>query len=58
MSASDLYWDDLYGKFCFGRRVNGVHMNVFEFGYTLNEVRDGVFNYQQDHVLEEYGSNK
>jgi hypothetical protein len=58
MTASDLYWDDLYGKFCFGKRTNSVHMNVFEFGYTINEVRDGVFNYQQDHVLEEYVSNK
>ena len=58
MTASDLYWDDLYGKCCFGRRTNSVRMNVFEFGYTINEVRDGVFNYQQDHALEEYGSNK
>lgn len=58
MTASDLYWDDLYGKFCFGRKVNDVHMSMFESGYTINEVRDGVFNYQQDHVLEEYVSNK
>lgn len=56
--ASDLYWDDFYGKFCFGRKVNDVHMSVFESGYTINEVRDGVFNYQQDHALEEYVSNK
>lgn len=58
MTSSDLYWDDFYGKFCFGRRVNGVHMSVFESAYTINDVRDGVFNYQQDHALEEYGSNK
>lgn len=56
--ASDLYWDDFYGKFCFGRKVNDVHMSVFKSGYTINEVRDGVFNYQQDHALEEYVSNK
>ena len=58
MTASDLYWDDFYGKFCFGRRINSVHMSVFKFGHTINEVRDGVFDYQQDHALEEYVSNK
>lgn len=58
MTASDLYWDDFYGKFCFGRRVNDVHMNVFESAYTINEVRDGVVNYQRGHALEEYVSNK
>lgn len=58
MTASDLCWDDFYGKFCFGRRVNDVHMNVFESAYTINEVRDGVVNYQRGHALEEYVSNK
>lgn len=58
MTASDLYWDDFYGKFCFGRKVNDVHMSVFESAYTINEVRDGVVNYQRGHALEEYVSNK
>lgn len=58
MIASDLYWDDFYGKFCFGRKVNDIHMSVFESAYTINEVRDGVVNYQRGHALEEYVSNK
>lgn len=58
MTAIDLRWDDFYGKFCFGRKVNDIHMSVFESAYTINEVRDGVVNYQRGHALEEYVSNK
>lgn len=57
MNMSDRYWDDYYGRFCFGRK-SGVHMNLFTWAYTINEVKVGVFNYQQEHKLEEYGSNK
>lgn len=58
MTVIDLRWDDFYGKFCFGRKVNDIHMSVFESAYTINEVRDGVVNYQRGHALEEYVSNK
>lgn len=57
MIVGDQYWDDYYGKFCFGRK-DGVRMNVFAWAYTINEIKVGVFNYQQEHTLEEYGSNK